>query len=87
MQVFKSVLINPNFKFFTIGMNWKKIVGFSLVLVLFVSSAFVTPLGNDSIVDKENDPPFLQQPTNWADSVFETLSSDERIGQLFKFLI
>lgn len=64
-------------------MNWKKIAGFALVTILLVSSAFVTPLGNDSIKNKENDPPFLEQPTNWADSVFETLSPDERIAQLF----
>lgn len=28
-------------------------------------------------------PDFLKQPTPWADSVYESLSSDERIGQLF----
>lgn len=64
-------------------MNWKKIVGFSLIIVLFVSSAFVTPLGNDSLLDLENDPPFMEQSSDWADSVFKTLAPDERIGQLF----
>lgn len=64
-------------------MNWKKIVGFSLIIVLFVSSAFVTPLGNDSLLDLENDPPFMEQSSDWADSVFKTLTPDERIGQLF----
>lgn len=81
--MFKGVLFKANFKFFKIDMNWKKIAGFSLVGVLIVSSAFVTPLANDTIENKENDPPFLQQSTNWADSVFETLSPDERIAQLF----
>jgi len=81
--VFKSVLIKANFKFFKIDMNWKRIAGFSLIVILIITSAFVTPFGNNSIENKENNPPFLEQSTNWADSVFNTLTPDERIGQLF----
>ena len=33
---------------------WKKIIGFGLILVLIISSAFVTPLANDTIENKEN---------------------------------
>lgn len=64
-------------------MKLKKIIGVLLILILVVTSAFVTPLANDSIVSKENDPPFLQVSSNWADSVFQTLTPDERTAQLF----
>ncbi|HAW52856.1 MAG TPA: hypothetical protein DCX54_11105, partial [Flavobacteriales bacterium] len=34
-------------------------------------------------LSQEVDPPFLTISTPWADSVFNTLSQDERIAQLF----
>lgn len=64
-------------------MKVKKIVGIGLVSVLILTSAFVKPLSDKSLSDKENDPPFLEISTTWADSVFETLTPDERTAQLF----
>jgi beta-glucosidase-like glycosyl hydrolase/CubicO group peptidase (beta-lactamase class C family) len=64
-------------------MSLDKIIGIGLVLILVISSAFVKPLASDPIISNENDPPFLEVATNWADSVFETLTPDERIAQLF----
>jgi beta-glucosidase-like glycosyl hydrolase/CubicO group peptidase (beta-lactamase class C family) len=64
-------------------MKVEKIIGIGLVLVLVVTTAFVQPLANDVVVDNENDPPFLEVPTNWADSVFKTMTADERTAQLF----
>ncbi len=54
-----------------------------MVLVLIISSAFVKPFNTPIKVNKDNDPPFLKVPTNWADSVFSTLTPDERTAQLF----
>ncbi|MDB4534617.1 hypothetical protein N9242_07085, partial [Vicingaceae bacterium] len=64
-------------------MKVEKIIGIGLVLVLVVTTAFVKPLANDVVVDNENDPPFLEVTTNWADSVFKTMTADERTAQLF----
>lgn len=61
--------------------NW---IGIVLVLVFFVSSAFIIPLSDPTLAtSQENDPPFLLQSSTWADSVFNTLTPDERIAQLF----
>ena len=65
------------------AMKIEKIIGIGLVLVLVVSTAFVQPLANNTIVDKENDPPFIVGSTHWADSVFLTMTPDERTAQLF----
>ena len=64
-------------------MRVQKIIGIIAIVVLVITSAFVKPLANNAIQNKENDPPFLEQPSNWADSVLKTLSPDERIAQLF----
>ncbi len=64
-------------------MRIEKIIGVVLILVLIVTSAFVKPLSDSTVVNKENDPPFLEIQTDWADSVFNTLTPDERTGQLF----
>jgi beta-glucosidase-like glycosyl hydrolase/CubicO group peptidase (beta-lactamase class C family) len=64
-------------------MKVEKIIGIALVLVLVVSTAFVQPLANNTIVEKENDPPFLAVSTNWADSILKTMTPDERTAQLF----
>ncbi|MGB0886763.1 MAG: glycoside hydrolase family 3 N-terminal domain-containing protein [Vicingaceae bacterium] len=64
-------------------MKIEKIIGIGLVLVLVVTSAFVQPLANDTVTNNENDPPFLEIPTNWADSVIKTMTPDERTAQLF----
>ena len=64
-------------------MKTEKIIIIVLLLVFVVSSAFVKPLTKMVVVDNENDPPFLEIPTEWADSVFASLSPDERTAQLF----
>lgn len=64
-------------------MRVEKIISIGLILVFLITSAFVKPLAQIVIEDEENDPPFLQISTNWADSVFETMTPDERTGQLF----
>jgi beta-N-acetylhexosaminidase len=66
-----------------IAMKVEKIIGIGLVLLLVATTAFVKPLSNNSIIDKENDPPFLEVQGNWADSVFKTMTPDERTAQLF----
>lgn len=60
-----------------------KIIGIVLILVFVITSAFVKPLAGGTVINNENDPPFLEVATNWADSVFTTLTPDERIAQLF----
>ena len=64
-------------------MKIEKIIGTGLVLVLLVSTAFVQPLISNTIIEKENDPPFLEVSTNWADSILKTMTPDERTAQLF----
>ena len=64
-------------------MSLGKIIGVGLVLVLLVSSAFVGPLPKSVKVIDEKGPSFLGFSTYWADSVFSTLTPDERIAQLF----
>ncbi len=64
-------------------MRVEKIIGIGFILVLIISSAFMKPLPNDVVTVNENAPPFLEGPTYWADSIFNTLTPDERIGQLF----
>lgn len=52
---------------------------FKLILflaILLVAGSFIIP-------QQPNDPPFLTGNTRWADSVFSTMTPDERIGQLF----
>lgn len=57
-------------------MRLKNTIGIVMVLVLIISSAFVKPFNTPIKVNKDNDPPFLKVPTNWADSVFSTLTPD-----------
>lgn len=47
----------------------------AFIVVCFISVSFIT-------IPKQ-DPPFYLKNTVWADSVFKTLSPDERIAQLF----
>jgi len=62
----------------------KNILSIVLIIVMFISSAFINPVSDKQLNAKqENDPSFLIQPTNWADSVFATLTDDEKIAQLF----
>lgn len=58
-----------------------KSILFSLLVVLIVSTAFIAPI-DDKIDGEVVRPPFLEVPTPWADSVFKTLTPDERIAQL-----
>jgi beta-N-acetylhexosaminidase len=64
-------------------MKIDRIIVIVLLIVFVVTSAFVKPLTNTIVTDGENDPPFLEISSDWADSVFNTLSPNERIGQLF----
>ncbi|MGI9543828.1 MAG: glycoside hydrolase family 3 protein, partial [Cyclobacteriaceae bacterium] len=56
--------------------NWK--VGLTLILIFAIafSSSLVSP-------PTKKLPPFLNQGQEWVDSVFNTMSPDERIAQLF----
>ena len=47
-----------------------------LIITAFILFSFLPQ-------DKKQDPPFYSSNTRWADSVFKTLSPDERIAQLF----
>jgi len=60
----------------------KKLVGIVLVIVFLISSAFISPLIDSTLVKKENDPPFYKVPSTWADSMLQTMTLDERIAQL-----
>ena len=53
-------------------MKIEKLIGIGLFLVLVITSSFVKPLAKSTVVNNENDPPFLELPTNWADSIFNT---------------
>jgi beta-glucosidase-like glycosyl hydrolase/CubicO group peptidase (beta-lactamase class C family) len=62
-------------------MKLEKII--SIILLFVLTSAFVQPINQESTVTKDGKPDFLGLPTTWADSVFNTLTPDERTGQLF----
>jgi beta-glucosidase-like glycosyl hydrolase/CubicO group peptidase (beta-lactamase class C family) len=51
--------------------------------VLFITSAFNTTIKENYFQLKDSDPSFLTDSTSWADSVFNILTPDERIAQLF----
>lgn len=54
----------------------KRSVIFSIIIASIVSLAFVRS-------QRKTVPGFLQQESRWVDSVFSSLTPDERIGQLF----
>ncbi|MCB9334748.1 MAG: serine hydrolase [Flavobacteriales bacterium] len=60
----------------------KKIAGIVLVVVFVISNAFIAPLINGVSQKKENDPPFYKVASNWADSVLQTLTLEEKIAQM-----
>lgn len=60
----------------------KRIGGIVLVVVFVFSSAFIAPLIDVSPQKKENDPPFYKVASNWADSVLQTLTLEEKIAQM-----
>lgn len=60
----------------------KKIAGIVLLIVFLISSAFITPLIDAKPIKKENDPPFYKVASNWADSVLQTLTLEDKIAQL-----
>jgi beta-N-acetylhexosaminidase len=53
-----------------------------IVLAILVSSSFHIP-NNNSRNNQSVDPPFFSEDTEWVDSVFKTLSLDEKIAQMF----
>ncbi|MFH2094965.1 MAG: glycoside hydrolase family 3 N-terminal domain-containing protein [Bacteroidota bacterium] len=59
------------------------IVILSLLLILHSSFLNYASVSNFSIPD--NDPPFLKADSLWVDSVFQTLTDDEKIAQLFMY--
>jgi beta-glucosidase-like glycosyl hydrolase/CubicO group peptidase (beta-lactamase class C family) len=52
---------------------------------LFFATLFIVTIVSVSFIPKtpSQDPPFYVNDTHWADSVFKTLTPDERIAQLF----
>jgi beta-N-acetylhexosaminidase len=54
----------------------KKIIFLVFLLFVIISFSFIPKI-------LKQDPPFYSSNTRWADSVFKTLSPDERIAQLF----
>lgn len=56
--------------------------GVFLLLVFIISNGFLNK-GADKIAVKDGTPPFLTVSSSWADSVFTTLSDEEKIAQLF----
>lgn len=52
-------------------------------MILVITSAFVKPFTNSSYIPKDGDPTFLNSSSNWADSIFATLTPNERTAQLF----
>ena len=51
--------------------------------MLVVTTAFNKQININQFELMDNTPPFLESSTAWADSVFKTLTPDERISQLF----
>jgi beta-glucosidase-like glycosyl hydrolase len=58
----------------------KKLICAILPIFLMVSCSFIPKLSRKN---KPQEPPFYVKNTTWADSVFKTLTPDERIAQLF----
>ena len=57
----------------------KKIIFFILSIFIFCCLSFIPK----QTTQVKQDPPFYANNTRWADSVFKTLTPDERIAQLF----
>lgn len=53
------------------------------VLLLFVGTLSNASLRTDGLPDFARSPEFIQDDSPWADSVFATLSLEDKIGQLF----
>jgi len=64
-------------------MKFKITIGVLLVSMLVITSAFNNKINSNQFKLMDDTPPFLEDSTAWADSVFKTLTPDERIGQLF----
>jgi beta-N-acetylhexosaminidase len=63
-------------------MNRLKLIIYFVLFVL--AGSFVLPGAEpDTIPHKNIDPPFLTKNTRWVDSVFNSMTPDERIAQLF----
>ena len=59
----------------------KKIIFYILSFFVFISLSFIPKSPVTQI--EGQDPPFYMKDTRWADSVFKTLTPDERLAQLF----
>lgn len=59
----------------------KKIIFYILSFFVFISLSFIPK--SKVIQNERQDPPFYMKDTRWADSVFKTLTPDERLAQLF----
>ncbi len=62
--------------------NMRSILHGVIVLAILVSSSFYIPK-NYQADNQPVDPPFLSDNDEWVDSVFKTLSLDEKIAQMF----
>lgn len=67
-------------------MNWRKHIlslGLTIIISFFIQGVLWAQSSTDNIADNKKDPAFLDVKGTWADSIFNTLSPDERIAQLF----
>ena len=64
-------------------MKLKVTIGVLLVSMLVISTAFNQKINANQFELMDDTPPFLENKTAWADSVFKTLTPNERIAQLF----
>jgi beta-N-acetylhexosaminidase len=62
-------------------------IAFIIVLsfVLLLHSSFLSYSNEEIIIKPDIDPPFLQADSAWVDSVFNTMTEDERIAQLIMY--
>ncbi len=51
--------------------------------IFFQFSLDKRPVSEQDFIFKPSPPPFLKDSSNWADSVYQSLSTSEKIGQLF----
>ncbi|MGB1102727.1 MAG: glycoside hydrolase family 3 N-terminal domain-containing protein [Crocinitomicaceae bacterium] len=67
-------------------MNWLKhtiLLGLTIITSFIIPDSLWAQNDTDNIADNKKDPAFLKVQGTWADSVFNSLSPDERIAQLF----
>lgn len=69
--------------------RWKLRKGLLILVAALVAGIFIQfsvdyrSVSEQDFIFKPSPPPFLKDSSAWADSVFQSLSANERIGQLF----